>query len=321
MAEHFDYGQKGVNADVEHGKDGGRDIWTGTKFQDKENDGTTPARREVADPVDGLDAVNFRTVEGLLDGVVWKDAVRVCTAAQLSGWIAAGSGVGKTLTSPDNLVANNDFDGVTVLVGERILVKDGPTDVDNGIYEMTTLADGAAQPAVLTRTEDFDEDVNAAGEDEVRPGATVHVTEGTSCSGDKYVVLGSGPITVDTDSIVWTKAGSTAATDPLIRVVAIGTGALQNLGAILPVGARVQQVKLRITTSYSAAATIEIQDDAPTTYMAAGDNKPQKPPGSVFDSLIAGGVLAGGTRQLQAVIGGAPGAGAAEVVVEYKILP
>ncbi len=321
MADHYDYGQKGVSDDVEHGANGGRDIWTGTKFQDKENDGTTPARREVADPVDPLDAVNFRTVEGLLDGVVWKDAVRVCTDVQLVGWVAAGSGVGKTLTSPNDNVSNNDFDGVTLVQGDRILVKLGPTDVDNGIYVMTTLADGAGQNAVITRTEDFDQDVNAAGEDEVRPGATVHVTEGGSCEGDKYVVLGTGPITVDTDSIIWTKAGSTAAVDPLIRVETIGTGALQNLGAVLPVGARVQQVKVEIITSYSGGATLEVRDDGGKVYMATSASVLQKPTGTLFDSLVTGDVLAGGTRQLQAVIAGAPGVGSARVIVEYKILP
>lgn len=320
MADHFDYGQKGVGSDVEFGSGGGRVIWDGTKFQDFENDGTTPARRETADPVNPLDAVNFRTVEGLLDGVIWKDAARIATAAALTGWIAAGSGVGKTLTSPDNSTSRNDFDGVTSVVGDRILVKDGPTAVDNGIYVMTTLADGAAQPAVITRADDFDEDVNAAGEDEVRPGATVHVTEGSTLSGDRYIVLGSGPIAVDTDAVNWTLISSTAGVDALIRVVTIGTGATQNLGDVLPPGARVQKVKLNVTTAYSGGATIEIRDDGPTTYMSTTENNPQK--GGVpnlFISEQAGDTIAGGTRQLQAIIGGAPGAGAANVVVQYKL--
>ncbi|MEE8551517.1 MAG: hypothetical protein V3T08_09730 [Gemmatimonadota bacterium] len=317
MAETFDYGQKGVNADVEHGKEGGRTIWTGTKFQDKENDGTTPARREVADPIDPLDAVNFRTVEGLLDGVVWKEAARLSTAAQLTGWIAAGSGVGKTLTSPDNLVSNNDFDSVTAAIGDRILVTDGPSAVDNGIYVMTTLADGAAQPAILTRTDDFDQDVNAAGEDEVRPGATVFVTEGTLRTGNQYTVLGTGPLTVDVSAINWTLTGSTAGIDPLIRVVTIGTGATQNIGIPLPAFAKVQRVKLSVTTGYDPGTSIEIRDDAPTTYMATSENNPKKL--GTYLSEQEGFIVAGGTRQLQAIVGGAPGAGVAQVVVEYKL--
>lgn len=320
MAESFVYGQKGVGDDIEHGAGGGRTIWDGTKFQVFENDGTTPARVEMADPVNPLDGVNFRTVEGLLDGIVWKDACRLATAATLTSWTGSGSGVGKTLTSPTTATSHNDFDGVTAVVGDRILVKDGPTAVDNGIYTMTTLADGAAQAAVITRATDFDEDVNAAGEDEVRPGATVHIFAGATLDGDRYSVLGVGPLTVDTSAIDWTLTGSIDASDPQVRIATLGTGATQNIGALLPENARVQQVKLNVTTAYSGGASIEIRDDGANIYMPTGENSPTKGnTPNLFISPNPGDVIVGGTRQLQAIIGGTPGAGVATVVVEYKI--
>lgn len=322
MAENFEYGKKGIGADVEHGKDGGRTVWDGSKFQLFENDGTTPARVEVGDPSGPLDSVNFRTVEGLIDSIVWKDACRLATAATLSGWTSSGSGVGKTLTSPNDDVSNNDFDGVTSVVGDRILVKDGPTAVDNGVYTMTTLADGAAQNAIITRATDFDQDTNAAGADEVRPGNTVHIFEGSTLDGDRYTVLGTGPITVDTSAINWTLTGSIDSSDPQVRIVVIGTGATQNLGPLLPENARVQQVKLNVDTSYSGGTTIEIRDDGANIYMPTGDNSPAKGGApNLFVTLNPGDVIVGGTRQLQAIIGGAPGAGSGTVVIEYKILP
>ncbi len=321
MSQHYSYGQAGIGADVEYGVDGGRIIWNGTLFQVKETDGSTDARMTVADATAAADAVNFGQVQGLLNGVVWKDACRLGTTAPLisNTWFVTGSGVGKTLTSPDNLITNNDFDSVTAGLGDRIIVKDeaAPDRESNGIYTVTQVADGATNPTILTRATDMDEDVNAAGEDEVRPGAITFVTEGTLNQGTAYVILGAGPITVDTDDIVWTQANAQATVDPLIRIATLGTGALQNIGTPLALNSKVQKVKLDVTTVYDNPTTIEIRDDAPTTYQPTSENKPKQL--GLYVSEVAGHVLAGGTRQLEAVVLNTPAAGVAEVVVEYKI--
>jgi len=320
MSEHFSYGQRGVASDVEYGVDGGRVIWNGTLFQMRETDGATDARVQVADAVADADAVNFGLVKGLLDGVVWKESSRLGTTVALvdNGWTIAGSGVGKTLTSPTTATSNNDFDGVTAVVGDRILVKDedAADQESNGIYTLTQAADGAGDSAILTRATDMDEDVNAAGEDEVRPGASTFITEGTQ-SGRQYTVLGAGPITVDTDDIIWTQTNTQSAADPLIRLATLGTGATQSIGTVLPVSSKVQDVKLEVTTIYDVTATIEIRDDAPTTYQPTNENKPKQL--GLYVSEVAGHVVAGGTRQLQAIVGNTPAAGVAEVVVNYKI--
>ncbi len=137
-----------------------------------------------------------------------------------------------------------------------------------------------------------------------------------------------GPPEVDGDLYVRTLTGSEGLwqfknsawvrlAGSLIRSQTIGTGATQNIDVVLPAGARVQSVKLDVTTPYSGGATILIQDDGPTVYMTTSENIPQR--SALFKSLQPGHVVAGGTRQLQAIIGGAPGAGAAEVIVEYKV--
>jgi hypothetical protein len=114
--------------------------------------------------------------------------------------VAAGSGVGATLTSPTTAVAENDVDGVTVAVGDRVLVKDfgaGSSDADNGIYEVTQLADGASNYMIMTRATDFDEN------DEVNQGDSVFVAEGSVNAKRTYALITPDPITVDTTAQEW----------------------------------------------------------------------------------------------------------------------
>lgn len=142
-----------------------------------------------------------------------KTAARVATTAALidAGWVQAGAGVGATLTSPDDNVAHNDFDGVTLIANDRILVKDEVTAdrAANGIYVLTTPADGAGQEAVLTRATDFDAVA------EIVENALVRVTAGTVSTGLAYRVT-TAPETVDTDPIVF--AASWTPAHPPIRV-------------------------------------------------------------------------------------------------------
>lgn len=142
-----------------------------------------------------------------------KTAARVATTAALidNGWIQAGAGVGATLTSPDDNVAHNDFDDVTTIANDRVLVKDEVTAdrYANGIYVMTTPADGAGQEAVLTRATDFDAVA------EIVENALVRVTAGTVATGLAYRVT-TAPETVDTDPIVF--AASWTPVYPPIRV-------------------------------------------------------------------------------------------------------
>jgi len=159
--------------------------------------------------VTGLPAVPSATaaaskeyVDSIASGLHLKETARLATTAVLSTWIAAGSGVGKTLTSPDNLVTNNDFDSVTAALNDRILVKDGGPNatpaIDNGIYTVTQLATGAL-PTILTRATDFDTTAEA------KAGSFLWVAEGTSQADTQWGVTTDDPITVDTTAINWTQ--------------------------------------------------------------------------------------------------------------------
>ena len=148
-------------------------------------------------PPTGTSATNRDYVLGLFNGIDWKESSRLATTTTLTGWVAAGSGVGKTLTSPTDSTTHNTVDGVVTVVGNRILVKNGPSNVDNGIYTVTTLADGAGQEAVWTRATDADQN------SEVTTGMTTFISEGTLNADSQWTLQTNDTIVVDTTALVF----------------------------------------------------------------------------------------------------------------------
>jgi hypothetical protein len=139
-------------------------------------------------------------VDAVAAGLSPKPYCRVATNNEVDAWTPAGSGIGATLTSPGNATSYNDIDGVTLAVGDRVLVKDygaGSSHADNGIYEVTQLADGATVPCVLTRATDFDQDA------EVNQGDSAFISEGTVAAKRTYALITADPITVDTTAQEW----------------------------------------------------------------------------------------------------------------------
>ena len=159
----------------------------------------------VANGTDPTDGVNFQQLQDISGGLDWKESVRLKATGDYSTWTGSGTGVGHTLTSPNNATTNTDFDGVTAVLGDRILViaaggDDSTPDSENGIYTVTQLANGSV-PAVLTRATDQDED------EEYTAGNTVYVEEG-ACAGQKLSVVTANPITVDTTPVLWSLTGA-----------------------------------------------------------------------------------------------------------------
>lgn len=168
-------------------------------------------------PGAATDAVNANYVDAAINGRDPKESSRASTTASLiaASWTPAGSGVGKTLTSPTDSVAFNDFDGVTLVAGDRLLVwsEAGANRVHNGIYVLTTEADGAGQEAVLTRASDFDQDA------EVTQGAYTFIVEGTVNERLGFILITPDPIIIDTTELEFTQvfgAGGGGSTDTLI---------------------------------------------------------------------------------------------------------
>ena len=123
----------------------------------------------------------------------WKSGARVATTAD---------GNFSTAYAEDQVV-----DGVTLILGDRILIKDQTDNRTNGIY--TVNATGAP-----TRAFDFD------GTSDISSGANIPVTNGT-INQDKSFVLTSDSPEIDTSPLVFVEI--TSSSDPLKANIASPT--------------------------------------------------------------------------------------------------
>ncbi len=126
-----------------------------------------------ADPSSAMHAVTKQYADSLASGIKYKDAVRAATTANI------------TLSAPQTI------DGVSVIVGDRVLVKNQSTATQNGIY---VVAAGA-----WTRSTDAD------GGAELNGGATVWVNEGTTNADTGWTVTNDGTVTIGSTNITWTQ--------------------------------------------------------------------------------------------------------------------
>ena len=150
----------------------------------------------LADPTSALDAVNKQYLESVIAGLRDpKDAARAATTAALPA-VTYAAGV---LTA-DAVGALPSQDGIGLSVGDRLLVKDQVSQLENGIYEVTVLGDGSTE-FELTRTVDADTD------DEVTQGMLVPVAEGTLNGGLGFILTTPDPIVVGTTGLNFIKFG------------------------------------------------------------------------------------------------------------------
>ena len=180
MANVKNYGLKGVNADLQFGKSGGRLIYdTSSSFFKFTTDGSTLSNIRVATtPSDINDAASKSYVDATANGLDVKASVRAATTA--AGTLASDFANGEAI------------DGVTLATNDRILIKDQASGSENGIY--TVNASGAP-----TRATDFDADA------EVTAGAFTFVEEGTTNGDTGHVLSTNGSITVGSTSIAFTQ--------------------------------------------------------------------------------------------------------------------
>ena len=127
----------------------------------------------LADPVSDQDAVNKRYADALVTGLDVKDSVRVATTANIT------------------LSGTQTIDGIALIAGDRVLVKDQSTAADNGIY---VVAAGA-----WARSTDADNTPSG----EVTSGMFTFVEEGSANADAGFVLQTTGTITLGSTALTF----------------------------------------------------------------------------------------------------------------------
>lgn len=132
----------------------------------------------VKAPVNAGDIANKAYVDSLIEGLAWKDNVRVASTA-----------------NTNILVAPSSIDGITLALNDRVLIKDQTTASENGIYIF------AGSGSALVRADD------ASTFNELE-SAVVSVDEGTNANITFRQTQVNGVI--DTNDVLWTSFGTAA---------------------------------------------------------------------------------------------------------------
>ena len=151
---------------------------------------------KVATPTDSAHIATKGYVDAARQGLDVKASVRVATTAAIN--------------LATDLEAGDVIDGVTLVAGDRVLVKNQGTASENGIY--VAVASGAA-----SRSSDAN---GTADTGELTSGTFTFVEEGTVNFDSGFVISTDGTITVGTTGITWTQfsgAGSFEAGDGLSK--------------------------------------------------------------------------------------------------------
>lgn len=151
----------------------------------------------IPTPVATGDAVTKGYADGISAGVTVKQSVAAGTNTALPAnvYLNGTAGLGATLTASANGVLT--VDGYTVLLNDRILVKNEALSANNGIYTVTTLGTASVK-YVLTRTTDMDNATEVTG-------TGVFIGFGTINAGSGWVVVGAGPYVIGTTAILFTQ--------------------------------------------------------------------------------------------------------------------
>ena len=137
-------------------------------------------------------------------GIVLSAAKAASTIALTATYSNGTLGVGATLTNATTQAAFT-LDGQSLAVGQRVLIKNQASALQNGVYQITTMGDGSHN-WVLTRVTDFDQAAEMLG------GTVIEVTNGTVNAGTVWELFTS-VVTVGTNSVTFTYINITTKVD------------------------------------------------------------------------------------------------------------
>lgn len=191
----------------------------------------------VPTPSGATDAANKGYVDNSVQGLSWKQAVRVASTANIT--IASALTNGSTI------------DGIVVATGDRVLLKDQSTGSQNGIYAV--VASGAA-----SRTADADTSAEV-------DSMTVYVEQGTANADTVWTLTTDNP-TLGTTALVYGQINGGAtptATDTTQGKVELATVAetetrTDTTRAVTPAGLATFPRKYSATIGDAAATSIAV---------------------------------------------------------------
>lgn len=222
----------------------------------------------VGNAIAPQDAVTKTQLDAAIQGIQWRPPVRAATTANIA------------------LSGAQSIDGVSVVAGDRVLVKSQATGSQNGIY--------VAAAGSWTRATDYDVSAELIG-------AGVFVSEGTTGGNTQWFMTTDAPLTLDTTALVWAQ---------------IGGGASYTAGAGISISGGVIAIDTSVTARKVAAT---IGDGSATTISVTHNLETQDITVSVREASNNVGVLcdwtANGVNTVQLLFGTAPSAGQYRVTV------
>jgi hypothetical protein len=200
-----------------------------------------------SDPTNALGAVTKQYVDNITVGLNFHEPVHAATTGNLSATYFNGvSGVGATLTATANGALIVDTH--TMLVGDRLMVWQQSSGLENGIYDVTDTG-SPTTPFILTRSADADN--SPLGE--LAYGDFCFVQQGATYGGFGFIMNTLGTITIGVTSISYVQFNAAQA-------ITAGYGLQELTPNVLSVDssviATVTSLSAYLTTA-SAAATYQ----------------------------------------------------------------
>jgi len=206
-----------------------------------------------SDPTAALHAATKQYVDNISAGINFHSPCHVATTGNLSATYLNGTaGVGATLTSTVNGALI--IDSHTPVLGDRVLVWQQSSGLQNGIYDVTNTG-SVSTPWVLTRSSDADN--SPAGE--LQNGDFTFIQQGTLYGGYGFILNTTGTITIGTTAINYVQFNAAQA-------VAAGYGLLELSPNVLSVDtsliATVSSLSAYLTSAAAAATYYPLTNPA-----------------------------------------------------------